>query len=60
MPDCDGARLTAPTLSPMTGRHTDEVSVSYPWKYKTSPCRDLRVLKIVGICEHSESYNYVA
>jgi len=25
VPDCDGARLTVPTLSPMTGRHTHEV-----------------------------------
>jgi hypothetical protein len=24
LPDCDGARLTVPTLSPMTGRHTHE------------------------------------
>jgi|GEM_PF-2146673 len=25
VPDCDGARFTVPTLSPMTGRHMHEV-----------------------------------
>ena len=29
------ARIGVPTLSPMTGRHTHEVSVSYPYRHKT-------------------------
>ena len=48
VPDCDGARLTVPTLSPMTGRHMHEVEhlmmmFRIPW----ASCRSLICVSMV-------------
>ena len=62
--DCDGARLTVPTLSPMPGRHTHEVEhlmmifrnpwvlrhLGYAtgWRRRSFPCRRRKAISGLG------------